>query len=328
MVLFHSYLFKIFSIIFLLPLTVAASTHHRPAKYSSRLPHLDSEIFSTGTDSSSFTIPFSRAGNLIVIQGKVDTLEGNFVLDTGCPGLVLNLTYFRNYKMEESNTEGTGITGSEFSVAHTEMDSFSFGSAHYYHLSTDLANLGNIENTKGIKILGLIGVELLKQFELIIDYDKNQLQVRRIGRKNMHSYHNELLDDSSAYTVVPISISDNRIIVQTILAGKKIKLILDSGAESNLLDSRLPNKVFENVSITGRSLLSGAGQNKIEVVTGNLEELSFGSRSIKNLPVVIANLEKTCFAYGGCIDGVLGFDFLSLKKLGFNFVTNKMYIWK
>jgi len=137
-----------------------------------------------------------------------------------------------------------------------------------------------------------------------------------------------MLSIESAYNFVPITITDNRIMVQTILAGKKIKLIIDSGAETNLLDSRLPDKIFENVSITGRTMLSGAGNTKIEVLRGDLRTLKIGEQAIESLPVLITNLEKTCFSYGGCVDGILGFDFLSLKKIGFNFVTNKMYIWK
>ena len=49
------------------------------------------------SDSPSFVIPFTRTGNLILIQAKADTTNGYYVLDTGAPGLVLNLTYFRHY---------------------------------------------------------------------------------------------------------------------------------------------------------------------------------------------------------------------------------------
>jgi hypothetical protein len=35
-----------------------------------------------------------------------------------------------------------------------------------------------------------------------------------------------------------------------------------------------------------------------------------------------------CDSYNNCLDGMLGFDFLSLHKIGFNFVNRKMYIWK
>src|SRR5688572_17931465 len=48
------------------------------------------------SDSSTSVIPFNRAGNLIVVQARVDTTVGNFILDTGAPSLVLNITYFRD----------------------------------------------------------------------------------------------------------------------------------------------------------------------------------------------------------------------------------------
>ena len=112
------------------------------------------------------------------------------------------------------------------------------------------------------------------------------------------------------------------------LAGKKLRLIIDSGAETNMIDSRLPSSIFQTITITGRTQMSGAGTKKIDVLRGNMQSLTVGGQKFNELPVVIANLEKTCFAHGGCVDGILGFDFLSLKKIGFNFVTGKLYIWK
>jgi hypothetical protein len=95
-----------------------------------------------------------------------------------------------------------------------------------------------------------------------------------------------------------------------------------------VLDSRLPNAIFEKVAITGRVMLMGAGNKKIEALNGSASDLIIGGQKISALPVLITNLEKTCFSYSGCIDGILGFDFLSLRKIGFNFVTRKMYLWK
>lgn len=34
-------------------------------------------------DSVSCIIPFNRVGNLMMVKAKVDTIEGNFILDTG-----------------------------------------------------------------------------------------------------------------------------------------------------------------------------------------------------------------------------------------------------
>src|SRR5574343_801004 len=40
-------------------------------------------------------LPLKRAGNLLLVEADVDGQRGNFILDTGAPGLVLNTTYFR-----------------------------------------------------------------------------------------------------------------------------------------------------------------------------------------------------------------------------------------
>ena len=280
-------------------------------------------------DSVSCSIPFSRAGKLIIIRAKADTTEGNFILDTGAPGLVLNITYFRDYPATTStDEEQSGITGVVSSVTRTEVKEFSFGCVKSTVIAADLVNLGHLENAKGIRILGLIGLSFLKQFEMIIDYENNLLYFHRIAKKEAATYKSVMLKDPSTYSVVPIEIWNHKIVTRTTVAGKKLRLIIDSGAESNLLDSRLPNKIFENVEILRRIQLTGAGQKKVEALYGNLNNLSIGGQNTGMMPVIITNLEKTCLVDNSCIDGILGFDFLSLHKIGFNFVNNKMYIWK
>jgi hypothetical protein len=280
-------------------------------------------------DSSVGIIPFSKAGNLIVVKAKVDTMEGNFILDTGSPHLVLNLTYFRDYPSTHSQSEDKqGITGSVENVLQTTVRNFSFGDLKQYNVNADLVNLGHIENRKGIRILGLIGMELLENYEMIIDFEKNLIYLHLVSKKKSSVYQHEMLNDTSAYYTSSIEMKDGRVIVRTEIAGKKIRLIVDSGAETNILDSRLPDNVFDKVMISSRIVLTGIGDKKIEALRGNLSEITIGGQKAENLPVLITNLEKTCFSYGGCVDGVLGFDFLSLKKIGFNFVKRKMHIWK
>jgi len=280
------------------------------------------------SDSTS-VIPFSRAGNLILIPAKADTTVGNFILDTGAPNLVLNITYFRNYPSTvSSDQEQAGLTGSSGGRIQTEVSQLSFGNIRYNKVEADMINLGQVENSKGVKILGLLGLQLFRQFEMIIDYEKSLIYLHLITKKEMKNYQSELLKDTAAYSVVPFDITDNKIITKLEIGGKKLRFIIDCGAESNLLDSRLSDKVFENVVLGRRVRLSGAGDKKIEALYGDLNNMKIGNQSISNLPVLITNLEKSCLSYISCTDGILGFDFLSLHKIGFNFVTRKMYIWK
>lgn len=280
------------------------------------------------TDSSVCIIPFSRVGNLIVIKAQADGLEGNFILDTGAPKLILNLTYFRNYPSSSAEEDAGGITGGASGTNPTVVPKFSFGPVHYDQVEADRINLGHIENSKGIKILGLLGMQLFRKFEMILDYEKNLIYLHLITRKESSTYKSEMLADTSLYNEFPIDIMEDKLITYGEMAGKKLIFVIDTGAESNVLDSRLPNKIFENVAITRRILLTGSGNKKVEALYGDMKNMTMGGFDMGTLPVLVTNLEKMCFSYNKCLDGMLGFDFLSMHKIGFNFVKRKMYIWK
>lgn len=279
-------------------------------------------------DSAEVIIPFARIGNLIIVKGKADTTEGNFILDTGSPHLVLNITYFRNYPQRiDHGTVQESITGSGSPAIRTTVRNFSIGPMNYPDAEADLVGLGHIENSRGIKILGLLGTSLFRNCELIIDFDASQIHLYKIGNKEKN-YQHKMLGDTSAYETISFDFLDGRIITNAEVGGKKLKMVIDCAAESSVLDSRLSNKVFENISITRRVMLAGAGNEKVEALYGNVRGLKIGNRVTAVMPVLITNLEKTCFAYAGCVDGVLGFDFLALQKVGINFVNRKLYLWK
>jgi hypothetical protein len=278
-------------------------------------------------DSASMILPFNRVGNLIVVRAKVDSLEGNFILDTGASGLVLNITYFRDYPVGASDEERTNVSGTNSFASVTTIGTLSLGDFKYHRLAADLENLGNIENAKGIKILGLLGVALFGQCEMIIDFENSQVHLTKIKKREAQTYKHELLKDTAAYRTFPIEISNNRILINTEVAGKKLKLVIDCAAESSMLDSRLPDKVFQEMSVVGKVKLVGPGNKKIDALLGNITNMTMGNYAMGNMLVTVSNLEKTCFSDGTC-DGVLGFNFLSMHKIGFNFVTRKFYIWK
>lgn len=278
-------------------------------------------------DPSVTIIPFTRAGNLILIRAKADTTSGFFVIDTGTPNLVLNITYFRRYPTTNP-TESGGITGDVPNAVQTTVDSLVAGGIHFYRMDADLVNLGHIENEKGVKILGALGMRLFERLEVMFDFDQQLLYMRKVGGKEVNSSDDPFFADTAAVKVIPFDLQEHKAIVHVLLAGRKLKFLVDSGAETSVLDSRLPNKVYLNVVITRRRQLTGMGSQKVEALYGELHGLQIGDLVIPGMPVLVTNLQSMCDAYNNCIDGMLSFDFLDLHKIGFNFVTRKMYLWK
>jgi hypothetical protein len=280
-------------------------------------------------DTPDIVLPFSRAGNLILIKAKADAIEGSFILDTGAPGLILNMTYFRDYPvLENAAGEGGGITGTVAGYGHIMLKKFSFGAINYHQVEADRINLGHIENTKGVKIFGLLGVQLFKQFIMIIDYENSEIHLHHISKKDGKNYKHPMLADSSQYSIFPIDILQNKILTYGKVGNKKLTFLVDTGAESNVIDSRLSENVLDNVVIRRRMVLNGTGNKKVDALYGDMSNLTIGDRDISAMPVLVTNMAKMCFAYDRCLDGMLGFDFLSMHKIGFNFVKRKMYIWK
>lgn len=281
-------------------------------------------------DSADLVIPFNRAGNLILIKARIDSVEGNFVLDTGAPRLVLNMTYFRDLPLlnDAPDEHAGGITGGAGASNPTAIRELKMGGITFSKLNADRINLGHIENSRGVRILGLLGMELFRRFEMIIDYENSVIYLHLISRREASGYQSPQLADTSKYNEFRINLTENKLLTFATIGGKKLTFVIDTGAESNVLDSRLPDRIFENVTISRRVVLTGSGSSRIEALYGDMKNMKLGHLDIGSLPVLVTNLEKLCFSYDRCIDGMLGFDFLSMHKIGFNFVRNKMYIWK
>ncbi len=289
---------------------------------------LDPSLLDRQDDSLSTAVPFVKIGNLIVLQGTVDGVSGNFILDTGAPHLVLNQVYFRNYPVNVvSNEEHTSVSGTSAMIQKTTVKNFGIGEMAYHHLEADLVDLGQIENSKGIKVLGLIGYDLLRNCEIVIDYEAGILYFHRIGRREGARYNSPHLQQGGFLTE-EIAVQNNQVMLHMQMRGKKMKFVLDSGAETGILDSRLPESILAHVAIIGRMTIKGTGTKDVEALRGNISGLQMGTEVLEPLPVLIANLEHTCFAQNMGVHGVVGLQFMAVKKIGFNFVTRKMYLWK
>lgn len=253
------------------------------------------------------TIPFKRAGRLILIEATVDDRKGNFIFDTGAPYLVLNKTYFRDYKKRSRAMAGT-ITGMVDDVSTVEVGSLSFKGVTYESLDADLVNLGKIEDLRGVKIMGLLGLNLFTSFELEIDVRKNVLRLYQTDEKGNCL---EKPEARECEITRPITIFDNTIFTECSIAGKSLRFGFDSGAETNALSSRVNKKVLETISITGRRRLSGVGNGNLEIIYGRLNDFQLGETTLLGMQTLITNFDGMNSAYGTQVDGMLGFDFMA-----------------
>ncbi|MCX6268901.1 MAG: pepsin/retropepsin-like aspartic protease family protein, partial [Bacteroidetes bacterium] len=269
------------------------------------------------------TIPLKRAGRLLLLEGTIDNLIGNFILDTGASGLVLNKTYFRS-TMTFDDEEGGGVTGSTSVVAHMNIKKLMISDLIYTNVFADVIPLGHLENRRGVKILGLFGMSLLKNVEMVFDVSNNELQIYKLDKTG-----NRLGTPSPVVKYDIMQQTENYrnvMFVKAIIGGKVLDFCLDTGAESNVLSIDAHKAVLATVTITRRSDLSGVGENRGEVLYGTLNDFSMGGRQIKPMETIVCSLAAMSQKYGCSIDGMLGYDFFIKGKIYINLVRKQMGI--
>jgi len=269
------------------------------------------------------TIPLKRAGRLLLIEASIGNISGNFILDTGSSGLVLNKTYFRS-SLTIDDEEGGGVTGSTSGVSRMIVKRLVVSGLTYINLSADVVSLGHIENRRGVKILGLFGLCLFKNMEVVIDLPNNELQLFKLD-KNGHRLGSPA--PVVKYDIIrKIEVYRNIVFVQVSIGGKILDFCLDTGAESNVLSIDANKKILSTVTITRRSSLSGIGETTGEVLYGTLTEFSMGNRQLIPMETIVCSLTAMSQKYGYPIDGMLGFDFFAKGKIYINLVKKEMGI--
>lgn len=272
------------------------------------------------------SIPFKRADNLILIDAVVDGVQGTFIFDTGAPHLVLNKKYFSQAPVLAS-VSGAGITGNITQVYQSRIDQLIIGNITYLDVKTDLIDLRHLEIKKGQPIFGLLGNNLFSSFELVIDYELNQLQVYKLDKKG-----NKILNDSLAQVIdaqitIPLEINHKVILIGGEVNGKKLKFCLDTGAETNILSQNVSKKVLQNFEIQKVLKVSGASDQQSQAVLGILKSLKVGTTEYDQLQAALMNLDNLSEVYGAYIDGMLGYEFLSKHKSSINFAKQELRVW-
>ena len=257
-------------------------------------------------DFQTLNIPLKRAGRLYMVEANVDGQTGNLIFDTGASTLVLNKTYFRKYAMFEKPSGG-GITGTTGTGAQIKVNRIDISGLYYENVNADVADLAHIENRRGVKVLGLFGLNMIDNFEVIFDAFNNQLQLNRID-KNGNCLNQETKGIKFDLSQ-KIETSHNIMLVKGLVGEKPLNFCLDTGAETNVVSSDVSKKVMSTIEITRRSNVTGSGSAATEVLYGIMKDFLFGNQQLATMETIVTNMDAVSEAYGCKIDGLLGYDF-------------------
>jgi len=269
-------------------------------------------------------IPFSLVGHLIVVQANADTMSGNFILDTGSERLVLNHQYF---KPENKNrvVAAAGNTGMVASATEMHVDTLMIDKLFIPDLRAHVVDLNHIELKKNTRIIGILGYDVFEDFELFIDFQHFRIVLSRLDRNGARL--DSIRNWEVPYDSLRFELKKHVIVVDGSVNNVKLHLMLDSGAELNLIDRKINRKALDKFTVIKRVNLIGVGKREVEVLAGTLDELEVGSEHCKSMNTLLTSLDDINESFGVALNGVIGYEFLSTRRVMINYKKRKLYFF-
>lgn len=270
-------------------------------------------------------IPFKLVDRLIVIEGEYRQKKGKFIVDTGSEKLLLNKAHYSDLIQEYSRqTQSTGVIDAIDNPVEKRVRKILFQNLTIDNKRSHIIDLSHIERSKKVKILGIIGYNVLKGYEVFVDMYLNQITLTKIDRNGdklgNQPYLEKIVDS------IDFQLKKHTIVIEGNINGKKLIFGLDTAAEFNQISNKVSKKVLKSFYPKRRIQLMGASKKSIEVLYGDLYRLKL-SESVYFGPMktILTNLNSMNQAFGTKLDGVLGHDFFAQKRAIINYKKEKIY---
>lgn len=260
-------------------------------------------------------IPLTITNGMPFVQAKMEGQSGIYLFDTGAPMLVINDAQPGKDILKASSVAG------DFSVTSTTVKKFEWAGNAYAPIDAIATDLRHLEKVSDFAVAGIIGYEVIKNYELFLDYQAQQLAL-------LNPKEDRLLQAAYPKQVIKLEMHNHLPIIEVEIDGKILRFALDTGAAANLLDEKYA-AIFSTLSYTpGREEeLRGIDQQIKKVTTAFMHRTNLGDTQIEDMKYLFTDLSHLEIFSGLRIDGLLGYPFFEKIKCSINYPKQVFYIW-
>jgi predicted aspartyl protease len=269
-------------------------------------------------------IPYQTVGRTMIIEGKMNGRIGHLIFDTGIPKILLNQKYadqsalFTNKEFQGLQSVNGAQQNRGMSLVQLEINEFN------KKVAADVVDLSQVEFHKGIDILGFVGIDLFRKYELEIDGFSRTIRLYRIDKSGNRITNNMIPPSIS----VPFRNHGHLSCIPVRFNGKTIQLGLDTGAEINIIN--------ETIYVNNRDQFEKIKTVKMIDLNGKpIAALSAIMKGLKIKNMIVPFSATLCIPnntqYGGLdskkVHGLLGFEFFQQHKTVINFKKKLVSFW-
>lgn len=266
-------------------------------------------------------IKFTLIRNLIVVEASVGGLPGNYIFDTGTPNIVLNARFFEGRPVDRSYY---GINGEAMplSTASVRVD---LGGNRWNNIYAEIVPMKNLENSLGVAIHGLIGTRIFNHYTVELDFRQNLLRIEKTGKEEMAT----LVSRHPHSTGIPfLKNFQTPAISLQIDDDLELRMLVDSGAEINLIEKGYGDRVAGYLMDSDKRLVGGIGPRVKHVSVRLLYGLNVGGYRLQPMRTALVSLKEfNLHKSGPAIDGIIGTELLRQFEVAIDFRNRLIYLW-
>lgn len=256
-------------------------------------------------------VPMQISNAMIIIRAECCGITGNFILDSGAPCLVLNSRYIDAEKNNLINIgQGSGINSSFDDVYVTPAADLSFNGIRMKNQSAAVVDLSPSEQNLGFDLLGLMGMSIYQDYDLLLDYENSVITFIRPELSEKYIADNY---GQSKIEINPFVMSHHMPIVKGTINECDLNFVVDTGMGNNMIDKTIFDSIRGDVNILGQVNLVGVGESAL-LDQGEVKNLRIGQRMFRNTMTTFANIDHIKAVSDVPIDGLIGYEILSRQK--------------
>jgi predicted aspartyl protease len=244
-------------------------------------------------------------GYLVVAAGQIGGQKENFVIDTGTSPSILNARLAKKMGLQVATSTLVAV-GRSLDTGMTVLPELHFGPIHVHNLPVNVMDLSFLENSVGMRIAGLIGMDVLAETSFRLDYQKHELSF------------GTALEEGIAVRYDRMS---RLALAEATLQGRHVRLIVDTGSDLVVVygESWRPAESASRVVSTMQAGTSVGDQVGVRQIAK--PELDLGGKQFRDLRTYYV---PSASAKG--YDGFFGVRALNLHGISFDRNTQTMYL--
>ena len=267
--------------------------------------------------------PFTQlTGGVILLQAQFDTLKAplNFILDTGSGAISLDSSTVEEFKIfnTPSGKSVRGIAGVR-EVNFATNHSLTFPGLVVDSMDFYINNYDLLTSVYGVKIDGIIGYSLIKQFIIKVNFDSLNLEIYSPGKIKYPRGGRTFHPSFTSLPIQAVAIEDARRI--------KPKFYIDTGAGLSIL---LTEQLVNDSSFFKKSrkllpiLAQGLGGKKPIMITVS-KKVKIGPYSFRKVPTHVLDDTYNVISYP-FLGGLIGNDLLRRFNMIINYPEREIHL--